>query len=29
MYWSVEDFVYGETDRAVTTFAIDTPQFGA
>ncbi len=29
MRWSIEDFVYGGTDGAVTTFAIVTAAFGA
>lgn len=29
MKWSIEDFVYGATDGAVTTFAIVTGAFGA
>ena len=29
MRWSIEDFVYGGTDGAVTTFAIVSGAFGA
>ena len=29
MGWSIEDFVYGGTDGAITTFAIVSGAFGA